>query len=110
MHGDTGKNDAFAVFFGGQGGKRQRKEDTTDGSGKGGYGDSHRTGQKQDAESGACACTGGCADNIGGSEGVAENGLIDKAGNAEDKAADCADDGTACAQGEKNPPLHRVPG
>ena len=67
-------------------------------------------GQKQDAESGAYACTGGCADNVGGSEGIAENGLIDKAGNSEDKAADCTDHSAACAQGEKNPPLYRVPG
>lgn len=46
----------------------------------------------------------------GGSEGIAENGLIDKAGNSEDKAADCTDHSAACAQGEKNPPLYRVPG
>ena len=38
---------------------------------------------------------------MSGKRGIAENGLIDKAGNSEDKAADCADHSAVCAQGEK---------
>jgi hypothetical protein len=110
MNGDSRENDSavLAAFIEKRKGKGE--DDGTASAYERRSRDHCRSRKKEDACRRSRACARGNADYIGGSERIAENGLIYEARRAERKAAEYTYERTAEAQHPEDTALHFIAG